>query len=159
MIKLIPIILIATLSGCATTQIAPPTSTIFTDNIPNTVDIEPIVPLDLPTKPGKPKLITSDGTEYAGFSQPELQALKKIIVVAEANTLVAQELAKANTSLLQERSAIVALGRMEEDRANYFATRWARTQEDLEEERKSRLIEKWGNRIIMFALGILFLGR
>lgn len=123
------------LIGCASFSVEPPISNRFSETV------EPLPKLEftskdlvaIPDKP-KPEKLEVEGTTYIAFTPEEFASVIDLGKAASFNTDIAEYSLGLNETLLTERENLILLGKYEEERANYYAEKWAMAEEDLQRE-------------------------
>lgn len=134
--KLVLILALAGVAGCATPREPEISHTEFQELKPVSLDPQ------LPVRPKGVLVTGTDGEQYSGFDLVGMDELNTYAKQAEQNTLALKTLVVAHNQTVQQRNLLTQLVRQHEERGNTYSRLYTESQNQLESERRYNAIEK-----------------
>lgn len=137
------------LSGCASAPLQGPQSSLFSGYaVP---DVAMPRPAALPERPRAALLQTPQG-DLLVFDAAAAQQLLLRDRVAEQNTELAGHCAAGFDAQAEAYAVLLRQAQAQEQLYNHLGQRWADAERQLDAEQRSRAVENWFNRALLFAV-------
>lgn len=155
--KALVLVTLLLLSGCASTIDVKATQSTSFDSVPELAAPAAVQVAPLPAQlPLTIKGATSDGQVVNGFDNPGLKQLLVLKNAAETNTAILKASLDAQSALIIERNLLLKAGKLEQQRANFYAEKWAVAQNQLQSEQLRYTVMDTTYKVLI-GLGLLVL--
>lgn len=142
---------LALLVGCQAPAVKPDLSDRYTQLTP--LPKLEATPVELPQTPKLSIVTTTDGKRVAAFDKEGVDQLSAYRTAAEQNTEALRLLTVAHNGLVDQRNLTLETLRLEESRANFYATKYAET-----ETQRMRQYDEFQTELTIHKAVILMLG-
>lgn len=98
--------------------------------------------------------ITHNGVEYAALTKTELDVLREYKAKSVKNAKTLEAVLNASNAIVVERNLLLDAAKAQERRANMLERDYARVEEKLRQEERTRLIEGFVYKIVIVGLAV-----